>query len=179
MCVCVSWCPVSGTVARRERRVRTESPVRTEPHWSFRYCFNQDSTAQSSTGGYTQGQKGGRYYTFQLISSLFVGCAEKYLPMSAINGMRIVLCCENVKGAFVTNGLYSGVNADAANSITRVVISDSTFFMNMVRVDPTVDAQLIKSAQSPDNWNISIHYQTYQTFQMSILANQAMSYLSK
>ena len=43
----------------------------------------------------------------------------------------------------------------------------------MVRVDPTVDAQLIKSAQSPEDGNIRIHSQTYQTFQMSILANQA------
>ena len=59
--------------------------------------WDQDCTAQQSTGGYTQGQKGGRYYTFQLISSLFGGCAEKYLPMSAINGMRIILSCENVK----------------------------------------------------------------------------------
>ena len=87
--------------------------------------------------------------------------------------MRIILSCENVKGAFVTNGLYSGVAADAANSISRVIISDPTFFMNMVRVDPTVDAQLIKSAQSPEDENIRMHSQTYQTFQMSILANQA------
>ena len=61
------------------------------------------------------------YYTFQLISSLFGGCAEKYLSMSAINGMRIVLSCENVKGAFVTNGLYSGINADAANTISKLL----------------------------------------------------------
>ena len=45
--------------------------------------FDQDYSAQSSTGGYTLGQKGG-----------------KYLPMSAINGMRIILACENVNGSF-------------------------------------------------------------------------------
>ena len=135
--------------------------------------FDQDYSAQSSTGGYTLGQKGGKYYTFQLISSLFGGCAEKYLPMSAINGMRIILSCLNVKGAFVTNGLYYNAAGDTANSISRVIISDPTFFMNMVRVDPIVDAQLIKSAQSPEDGNIRIHSQTYQTFQMSILANQA------
>ena len=44
--------------------------------------------------------------------------------MSAINAMRIILSCEN------------GAAADAANTITRVVISDPTFFMNIVRVDP-------------------------------------------
>ena len=135
--------------------------------------FNQDCSAQRSTGGYTLGQKGERYYTFQLISSLFGGCAKKSLSMSAINSMRIVLSCENVKGAFVTNGLYSGVAADAANTITRVVISNPTFFMNMIRVNPTVNSQLIKSAQSPEDGNIRIHFQTYQTFQMSILVDQA------
>jgi hypothetical protein len=34
---------VSGTVARRKAQapsVRNESPVRTELHWSFQYCFN-------------------------------------------------------------------------------------------------------------------------------------------
>ena len=85
--------------------------------------FDQDYAAQSSTGGYTLGQKGGRYYTSQLISSLFGGCAEKYLSMSAMNGMRIVLSCENVKGAFVTNGLYSGVAADA-----KLIKSAQSFF---------------------------------------------------
>ena len=45
---------------------------------------------------YTQGQSGGRYFTFQLSSALFGGSADKYLPMSAINGLRIVLSCENV-----------------------------------------------------------------------------------
>ena len=43
----------------------------------------------------------------------------------------------------------------------------------MARVDHTVDAQLIKSAQSPEDGNIRIHSQTYSTFQMTILANQA------
>ena len=45
--------------------------------------------------------------------------------------------------------------------------------MNIVRVDPTVDAQLIKSAQSAEDGNIRIHSQTYSSFQMTILANQA------
>ena len=79
----------------------------------------------------------------------------------------------SVKGAFVTNGLYSGVNADAANTISKVTISDPTFFMNMVRVDPTVDAQLIKSAQSPEDGNIRIHSQTYSSYQMTIAAGQS------
>ena len=43
----------------------------------------------------------------------------------------------------------------------------------MVRVDPTVDQQLIKSAQSPEDGNIRIHSQTYSTFQMTILKDNA------
>ena len=47
--------------------------------------FDQDAAPQGN-GKYTAGKVGGRYYTFQLISSLFGGCAEKYSPkpMSAI-----------------------------------------------------------------------------------------------
>ena len=44
----------------------------------------------------------------------------------------------------------------------------------MVRVeDPTVDAQLIKAAQNPDDGNIRIHYQTYSIYQMSLFAGQS------
>ena len=95
--------------------------------------------------------------------------------MSAINGMRITLSCENVIGAFVINGLYShGTNAgDTQNSIASVNIYDPTFSLNMVRVDPTVDAQLIKAAQNPDYGNIRIHSQTCSMYQMSLLAGQS------
>ena len=85
---------------------------------------------------YTPGKKGGKYVTFQLSSALFGGYADKYLPMSAINGMRIILSCENVKGAFVLNGLqYRMPNTTPArylnNAIASVEIVDSTFYMNI------------------------------------------------
>ena len=71
---------------------------------------------------------GGRYYTFQLLSSLFGSCAEKYLPMSAINGMRIILSLENVNGAFVLNGLASdAAGATTVNTIAEVKLVDPTF----------------------------------------------------
>ena len=54
---------------------------------------------------YVLPRSGGRCYSIQLCSALFGGCADKYLPVSAINGMRITLSCENVGGAFVINGL--------------------------------------------------------------------------
>ena len=81
--------------------------------------------------GYTQGQSGGKYFTFQLSSALFGGSADKYLPMSAINGLRIVLSCENTLGALVHNGLEA---QDAAsekyiyNSVKSALIVDPTFF---------------------------------------------------
>ena len=58
----------------------------TEYKFGAYILWNQEYGAQTTT--YTQGKSGGRYYTFQLVSSLFGGCAEKYLPMSAINGVR-------------------------------------------------------------------------------------------
>ena len=38
------------------------------------------------------------------------------------------------------------------------------FFLNMVRVDPTVDAQLINAEQNPYQVNIRIHSQTYSMY---------------
>ena len=69
--------------------------------------------------------------------------ADKYLPMSAINGMRITVSCENVIGAFVINGLnYKTTSAgDTVNSISFVNMYDPTSYLYTVRVDPTVDAQ--------------------------------------
>ena len=55
---------------------------------------------ENKWGAYQQNQSGGRYFTFQLLSSLFAGSADKYLPMSAINGLHITLSCENVSGVF-------------------------------------------------------------------------------
>jgi hypothetical protein len=46
-----------------------------------------------------------KYVTFQTVSSFFGGCAEKYLPMNAINGFRYVFSLDNPEGAFVVSGL--------------------------------------------------------------------------
>ena len=79
---------------------------------------------------YAQGLSGGKYVTFQLSSALFGGSADKYLPMLAINGMRIIMSCENVNGAFVINGLQyydAGSTRYLDNSIASVQIVDPTF----------------------------------------------------
>ena len=71
--------------------------------------------------------------------------------MSAINGLRIVLSCENTLGALTINGLQAYNNSTEAyynNSIKGAQIVDPTFFMNMVHVDPTINKQLLASAQS-------------------------------
>ena len=49
---------------------------------------------------------------------------------------------------------------------------DPTFFMNMVRVDPTIDKQLLASAQSEDG-AIRIHSQSYSNFQIGIPSGSA------
>ena len=124
---------------------------------------------------YSAGSSGGKYFTFQLASSLFGGSADKYLPMSAINGLRIVLSLENAIGAVVLNGLQSYVASTETfidNSIKEVRIVDPTFYMNMVRVDPTIDKQLLASAQSEDG-AIRIHSQSYSNFQIAIPQGQA------
>mgnify|MGYP003340579127 CR=1 FL=1 len=69
------------------------------------------------------------------------------------------------------NGLSSD-GGTTANTIKSVTISDPTFFMNMVRVDPTVDAQLISAATGGDG-NIRIHSQTYNTFQYAMTPQQS------
>ena len=73
----------------------TESDNAAEAKYGAWSLWDPNATAYQ----YTQGQSGGRYFTFQLSSALFGGSDGKYLPMSAINGLRIVLSCENVLGA--------------------------------------------------------------------------------
>jgi hypothetical protein len=53
----------------------------------------------------TQIHKGTRPVTFQLMSSMFGGSSDKYLPMSAINGMRIIFSLENLIGSCCKLGL--------------------------------------------------------------------------
>ena len=74
-----------------------------------------------------------RYFTFQLLSSLFGGSADKYIPMSAINGLRIVLTLEDPVECYTMTGMGSGVAQTAYTS----TIYDPTLFLNMVKGDPT------------------------------------------
>ena len=82
---------------------------------------------------------------------------------------------ECAMGAFVTNRLYyHGISAgDTAYTVTSVIIIDTLFLGNMIRVDPAVDAQLIEAAQNPEYCNFRTHYQTYSMYQMSLLTGQS------
>ena len=57
------------------------------------------TNANYATYGYTNLQSGRRYFSTPFFS--FWRICYKYLPMSAINGLRIVLSCENALGAVV------------------------------------------------------------------------------
>jgi hypothetical protein len=54
-----------------------------------------------------------------------------------------------------------------------VNLQDPTLFLNMVRVDPTVDAALLQAATGPDGL-IRVHSQTYSMFQNTITQGSQM-----
>ena len=120
----------------------------------------------------TNKTSGTRPVTFQLMSAMFGGASDKYLPMSAINGLRIVFSLENLIGSCVKLGLSTNTMAQIS-----VKLEDPTLFLNMVRVDPTVDAALLSAATGADGM-IRVHSQTYQTFQNTITAgSQSWEYI--
>jgi len=104
------------------------------------------------------------YITFQLLSGIFGASLDKYLPMSAINGLRIVLTLENAIGSTVVCGLAYGTDPITNYTVT---INDPSLYLNMVRVDPTVDQALIQSSTGPDGL-IRIHTQTWSTFSQTV-----------
>ena len=104
----------------------TESNNVTEAKFGARSLWDPNASSYN----YTQGQSRGRYFTFQLSSALFGGSADKYLPMSAINGLRIILSLEYTNGSLIPNGLEA-LNTTTEkyyeNSIKSVTIVDPTF----------------------------------------------------
>lgn len=107
-------------------------------------------------------RKGGKYITFQLSSALFGGSAEKYLPMSAINGMRIVFGFENVLGAFCMCGLTTAGAVINFQTMTVKVV-DPTMFLNLIAVPSHVDYEILYNAAMRDNL-IRIHSHTWTSF---------------
>ena len=83
--------------------------------------------------------------------------------MSAINGLRIVLTLEHPAGAFVHCGLGVAIGVVATQTPCTITIYDPTLFLNMVRVNPTVDQALKQTSKLPDNI-IRISSQTWSTY---------------
>lgn len=128
-------------------------------------------------------------YTFNTLSAIVGGATEKYLPMSAINGVRLTFGLDDFRNAFVHQG-YSITKNNWSTDYTRykATIYDPTYFLNMVQVDPTVDAALIAAATQPRDPNlpeddpknrlIRIHTQGWQTFSQHVpKSTTAMEYV--
>lgn len=96
---------------------------------------------------------------FQLSSALFGGSAHKYLPFTAVNGLRFVLTLESI-----ANTYNSDVDGCEVSSVT---ISDPTMFYSVIRVDPMVDASLIAAARGDDGL-IRIHAQRWAHFSHTV-----------
>ena len=93
--------------------------------------------------------------TLQLSSALFAGSADKYLPMSAINVMRVVMSFGNVHGAFVMNGLqhYDTTSSKYLdNSIANVNLVHPTFYMNMVHHNLGLVERISRDATPIPRW---------------------------
>ena len=124
-------------------------------------------------------------FTINTLSAIFGGGAEKYLPMSAINGVRLTFSLDDFRNAFVVAGY--GIDFTSGTHATELAkfkasIYDPTYFLNMVQVDPMVDAELIAAAtyanrnpfENPQDADaeeggfIRIHTQGWQTFQAHV-----------
>ena len=118
-------------------------------------------------------------FTFNTLSAIIGGSLDKYLPMSAINGVRLTFGLDDFRNAFVMEGYdtTAGTWKDTYSNFTATVY-DPTYFLNMVQVDPTVDAALIAAATMPRDPNlpsddpknrlIRMHTHGWQTFTQHI-----------
>lgn len=98
--------------------------------------------------------------TCTFFSSLFGGGQDKYFPMSAMNGFRLVLTLNTPEIAFTANdGLVDLVYH----------IEDPTIHMNMIRVDPAVDRGIINQWKGTDG-RLRIHSQSWRTYSVTVVA---------
>mmetsp|Transcript_5361 Transcript_5361/g.8810 ORF Transcript_5361/g.8810 Transcript_5361/m.8810 type:complete len:516 (+) Transcript_5361:2278-3825(+) len=92
---------------------------------------------------------------FQLSSALFGGSSQKYIPSTALNGIRYVLTLDSVLNTYQN---YHGVE-----KLPEVSITDPTFFYSVVKVDPMIDVGLLTSARGRDGL-IRVHTQRWSMF---------------
>jgi len=101
--------------------------------------------------------------TLTFHSSVFGSGSDKYFPLSALNGFRIVLTLNTASNAFQID-LSSGTN-----HTVYYQVNNPTLYTNLIRVDPAVDRGIIDSNKGTDG-RIRIHTQSWRTYQVTVLA---------
>ena len=100
--------------------------------------------------------------TLTFHSSVFGGGSDKYFPLSALNGFRIVITLNTANNAFQ-------IDTGSTNVHTMYYqVNNPTLYTNLIRVDPAVDRGIIDSAKGT-NGRIRIHTQSWRTYQVTVL----------
>ena len=98
--------------------------------------------------------------TFTFFSSVFGGGQEKYFPLSAMNGFRLVLTLNTPNNAFQ-------IDESSTKHAVAYSINDPTIYTNMIRVDPAVDRGIIDASRGTDG-RIRIHSQSWRTYTVTV-----------
>ena len=99
--------------------------------------------------------------TLTFFSSVFGGGQDKYFPLSAMNGFRLVLTLNNASNAIqIDEGSTTG-------KVSVYSINDPTIYTNMIRVDPAVDRGIIDASRGTDG-RIRIHSQSWRTYSVTV-----------
>jgi len=98
--------------------------------------------------------------TLTFFSSVFGGGQDKYFPLSAMNGFRLVLTLNTASNAFQ-------IDESSTASVVAYSINDPTIFTNMIRVDPAVDRGIIDASRGTDG-RIRIHSQSWRTYTVAV-----------
>ena len=100
--------------------------------------------------------------TLTFHSSVFGSGSDKYFPLSALNGFRIVLTLNTASNAFQ-------IDIGSAGHAVYYQVNNPTLYTNLIRVDPAVDRGIIDSNKGTDG-RIRIHTQSWRTYQVTVLA---------
>ena len=101
--------------------------------------------------------------TLTFHSSVFGSGSDKYFPLSALNGFRIVITLNTANNAFQ-------LDKDSTTGHTLYYqVNNPTLYTNLIRVDPAVDRGIIDSAKGTDG-RIRIHTQSWRTYQVTVLS---------
>ena len=90
--------------------------------------------------------------TLTFHSSVFGSGSDKYFPLGALNGFRIVLTLNTASNAF---------QMDTGSTIAHMVyyqVNNPTLYTNLIRVDPAVDRGIIDSNKGTDGRSYTYSY---------------------